>query len=337
MLHDTRLDQPYLEEEVWRMQKADWNLYSEMLEQKMAQTLLSSFSLDTEEYVKFICDSITEAAEGAIPRTKTKRNRKRRWRLTEEARLWHHQISRATKAFKSNPSEDTLRELRELQRDASVCIKESRNLACEEWVQSLNNMNGKELWGEIKRLKGKNKTFLYSNVKNEALKLLDDFTNRGNLDRLPLETQSAVEDRYNDRLNALIRNIQYKDDTDAEITFDELEMALNISKKTAPGHDGLPYPFYTHTKLIFRQALLKLFNAIYKDRVWPNSWKVAIIIPIPKPSGEGLRPVSLLTCMSKIFESVIHKRIVYKLPQFEEAYGYTQGRWTIDAVVRFMD
>ena len=130
IIHDTRMGQPYIEEEVWRIEKADWATYSEILDQKVEHTLLPSFVPSIEEYVKFLCDSITEAAECTVPKTKTKRNKKRRWRLTEEAKLWHHQISRATKAFKNNPSEATLRELRELQRDASVSIKESRNVAC---------------------------------------------------------------------------------------------------------------------------------------------------------------------------------------------------------------
>ncbi|KAH7984370.1 hypothetical protein HPB52_019990 [Rhipicephalus sanguineus] len=62
------------------------------------------------------------------------------------------------------------------------------------------------------------------------------------------------------------------------------------------------------------EALTNHFN----DNYWiegkiPDEWKAAKIITIPKPgkkpSLQALRPVSLTSCMGKLFERVIHTRL----------------------------
>ncbi|XP_075167477.1 uncharacterized protein LOC142239569 [Haematobia irritans] len=43
---------------------------------------------------------------------------------------------------------------------------------------------------------------------------------------------------------------------------------------------------------------------------YPNSWKHSKIIPIPKPNGE-LRPIAILSFLSKVFEKLLHRQISY--------------------------
>ena len=160
------------------------------------------------------------------------------------------------------------------------------------------------MWEEINRLKGKRKAKLYPNALKKAEELLKDFTTRGNAEFLPEEVRWTLEDRNEDRRLALERNIGYNAETDVEITFREIDNALDIHKKTAPGNDNLPYAMLTHTKSVFRLVLKRMFNLLWNKGLWPTCWKTAVIIPISKQSGEGLRPISLLTCLSKVYEKV---------------------------------
>lgn len=56
-----------------------------------------------------------------------------------------------------------------------------------------------------------------------------------------------------------------------------------------------------------------LFNEIVNQGSFPEVWKVGHILPIPKTSTptsiNDLRPICILSAMSKIFEKIIYKQI----------------------------
>ena len=59
----------------------------------------------------------------------------------------------------------------------------------------------------------------------------------------------------------------------------------------------------------------KLFNNLFEIGHFPDLWKIAHITAIYKRSGPktcktSYRPISLLPTLSKIFESVIHERLL---------------------------
>jgi hypothetical protein len=61
-------------------------------------------------------------------------------------------------------------------------------------------------------------------------------------------------------------------------------------------------------------ALAKYFNLILDTSVYPDKWNQSYIIPIFK-SGEqfnlmNYRGISLMNCLSKIFNSVINNRLL---------------------------
>lgn len=87
-----------------------------------------------------------------------------------------------------------------------------------------------------------------------------------------------------------------------------------LPSKKAPGHDNLDNKIIKNlsTKVIVQ--LMYLINAVLKTNYFPETWKLALIIPIPKPLKDitnpvNYRPISLLTCLSKIAEKVILNRI----------------------------
>ena len=335
--HSTRLAQPHQDELAWRTNKADWSIYKQLLDEKSTPLLISDYQDNVELLLDHIVQNIQLSAEASVPRTKTKRNPPRKWRLSEAAKDIHKDISKATKAFKSNPCTETIQNLRNIQSAGRNTLKEDRFQATAQWAQSLSDKTSKQLWEEIKRLKGKPKAQLYPHPLLKANELLHDFTSRGNLEFLPEETQYQLSIRQKDRLHAFKRNILLQDDTDILFNNKELTTVLTKTTNTAPGEDTFTYNFFYNAGPIARQAFLRLFNMIWVNSIWPTQWKTALIVPIPKPSGTGLRPISLLNCLSKIFERMIQLRLTYKLPFFKEAYGYQEGRGTTDAVIHLVN
>ena len=84
----------------------------------------------------------------------------------------------------------------------------------------------------------------------------------------------------------------------------------------------------------FVVTLAKVINASFEEGVFPRALKTAKVIPIHK-GGEKLdvanyRPISLLSSFSKIYEKLMHKRVLDFLDKnnslFENQYGFRPGR-----------
>ena len=60
-----------------------------------------------------------------------------------------------------------------------------------------------------------------------------------------------------------------------------------------------------------------LIDQIFKTCLYPDSWKIAMIIPLQKDGNQhsvnNLRPISLLPLPSKIVEKIIHDRMIHHL------------------------
>ena len=82
----------------------------------------------------------------------------------------------------------------------------------------------------------------------------------------------------------------------------ELKDAIAISKDTATGPDDIHYQMLKHLPETALDTLLHIFNGIWTTGVFPESWRLATIIPVPKP-GKGhaeptnYRPVALTICL----------------------------------------
>jgi len=106
------------------------------------------------------------------------------------------------------------------------------------------------------------------------------------------------------------------------------EMASVLSKldaTKATGPDLIPTKIVKYCKDIFLIPLCNIFNSIIRSRIFPSIAKLANIIPIFKKEDalfdKNYRPVSILSCFSKVFErllslqlstflnSILHERI----------------------------
>ncbi len=84
-----------------------------------------------------------------------------------------------------------------------------------------------------------------------------------------------------------------------------------------------------------------IFNQSIKEGKFPNQLKVAYVIPIHKAESKlipsNYRPISILPVISKIFEQLLHSRLIYYLEKFEffndHQFGFQKGRSTEQAIV----
>ena len=123
----------------------------------------------------------------------------------------------------------------------------------------------------------------------------------------------------------------------------ELSTAIcNLSSSTASGPDQTAYPLLKHLPEPAQLLLLSLFNRSWHSHTFPSCWKPTTIIPIHKPgkptsSPSSLRPISLTSCISKLFERLILSRLTFHLESNHllSTYqaGFRPGRSPLDQIL----
>lgn len=131
------------------------------------------------------------------------------------------------------------------------------------------------------------------------------------------------------------------------ITSDTLRNMTKLRRpKKTPGLDNVSN--YTLQKLssLFFLKLAILFNHAYNVGYFPKVWKHAIVCPIPKAGKPGhlptsFRPISLLTCISKLYERFIAQKVDRFtednsiLPDFQ--FGFREKHSTVMALNIFQN
>ena len=99
----------------------------------------------------------------------------------------------------------------------------------------------------------------------------------------------------------------------------ELKDALKKMKtRKAPGPDGITGEMLEHFGACSRAVLLKIFNHSWIKGVVLAVWKEAIVIPVPKKGKDKKNPrsycpISLLSCVGKLLERMINRRLINHL------------------------
>ena len=85
--------------------------------------------------------------------------------------------------------------------------------------------------------------------------------------------------------------------TPPEITLHQVYYSTLRIKKTATGHDGIPYYLLKDNAHNLAEPLLKIYNNCIRTSVFPSIFKISKICPLPKvgkvTSLDDLRPVAI--------------------------------------------
>ena len=121
-----------------------------------------------------------------------------------------------------------------------------------------------------------------------------------------------------------------------------LEDASNLSSSTATGPEKVAYPMLKHLPRSGTAFLLHLFNLSWSLHSFPSIWKTSSIIPLhkmgkPLDSPASFRPISLTSCVSKLFERIILSRLLFFLESNSilspRQAGFRTGQPTLDQIL----
>jgi hypothetical protein len=300
--------------QVWHYKNANW----EGLNTALSLKPFEFNSQDVNEVLKCFITDVYETCTQYIPNRVVKvRARDKPW-MTSRIKYLINQRNKWIRRFNQsrNPIHKVNRDhFRKLTRDEISTAKLS---FYNKQMENLNNPNlsPKKYWSIVHSLCGNKmrrniptiveESITYSTDAEKSELFSEYFANQSYLP--PLSENFTLPDF--EFVTACKLNI---------VNFDTAKVLkviskLNVNKATGP--DNISNLILKNTATSLTEPLTKIFNISMRSGIFPEDWKLAHLSPIPKISNPksktNFRPISLLSCMSKVMERII----------FEEMYQY---------------
>ena len=134
---------------------------------------------------------------------------------------------------------------------------------------------------------------------------------------LNTQDESMQEDDSNENMH-IIDELNLDDDDqllNSPITAEEISKCiLNLKNSKAPGSDQIVNEYIKYSKNQLLPLYVRLFNIVLNTGVIPEQWTEGMIKPIYKNKGDTLnpenyRPITLLSCLGKLFTAVLNERL----------------------------
>ena len=135
---------------------------------------------------------------------------------------------------------------------------------------------------------------------------------------------------------------------DNKITTNEIYFHLRRKKnKSSGGPDGVTYKMLKHAGVKTIGALAKILTILLASGYFPESWRSVTVSMIPKPGknlrhAKNWRPISLSSCISKLFECCIKERLERemkkrKIKENIHQAAYKKGRCCQEHILRLSE
>ena len=108
-------------------------------------------------------------------------------------------------------------------------------------------------------------------------------------------------------------------------------MYKEVKKCKACGDDLIINEYIKNTTHALMPIYVKVFNVIFDSGIIPEIWLTGNILPFYKNKGvksdpKNYRPITILSCMGKLFTSVLNNRLTSFLEDFsllnENQFGF---------------
>ena len=184
-----------------------------------------------------------------------------------------------------------------------------------------NASNSSDTWNYINLLlrKRKRKPTLPQTIKVDGQtftspeKICDKMNQHFATFREKLAAKSINHDQSKNHLNFLgNRNLSsiVLQPTDA---YEIVEIISSLSDHKSPGYLDIPIPIIKEAKFLIAEYLADSFNESLVSGIYPDVLKIAQVIPSHKGGSTlelgNYRPISILSPINKIFETILHKRL----------------------------
>jgi len=329
----------------WCLKKAKWDEFQRKIE--MESNVLQHNCNDT---VKIITGIIINAANDTIPKTKPKAHPPVPW-FTNAVKEAIKKRKSALKMFKRNMTDLNLKKYMDLKKEAKAIIFKEKKECWMSYASQINSVTPiSKMWEMVRRITRKP-----TNKSIHCLMTPNGLTNKPNemINHLSKHFSNTSHDNnYSDNFrtykvqqeqNPLPINLDFIAEYNLNFTLEEFEWAISSVKGTAPGADNIPYAMIQHLPNGAKAILLQFYNKIWAEGSFPHEWNKSIIIPIIKPNkdpklAESYRPIALTSCVCKILEKMVNRRLIWELETrgliIPEQCGFRTRRSTLNNLIK---
>ena len=335
----------------WNLKNPDWPLFANLLETKINASEFTDEDIDIEKTVSKFTEIIIETAEQTIGYLKppSKKTPVPWW--NNEIKQYISQKNKALKTFiKTRSLEDHIK-LKELRAKTRFLVKSNKTLTWRNFTSEIGaQVDPHIMWNKIRSLQGRKK---HSNIylsTNSSLNT-DPSSIAHHLGKY-FEKNSSNEMyshdflRENENIPSPQPSVISPQNTNqsylnSPITINEVLKTLKKCTSKSTGPDNIPYSFIQNFTIDTLKILLKIYNTIWNNNVFPQNWRNSIIIPISKPgknkfSTDGYRPISLLNTLCKLLEKIVNQRLIWFLEQSyyltPEQCGFRKNKGTYNCL-----
>ncbi|XP_055524853.1 uncharacterized protein LOC129718269 [Wyeomyia smithii] len=306
------------------------------------------FYKSIDERNAHIVDSIINTANQSIRKSSPKAGRK-------SVAWWNDTISQAIKDrkrslnfFKKHPTSENEKKLKILKSKSRALIRYHSKQSWRKMVASINsNVPQTCIWKQIRSISGLHKSNLITSLKHhnavlsntsDIVELLGKYFSQVS----STENYSPSFKRHKSKVEILPLVIMNNNKSyNKSFSSFEFQSALNSTKGSSPRKDMIHYDMLKHLSQTAKTYLLKFYNRIWTEQVFPNEWRHFILIPILKPSKDpslisSYSPISLTSCLCKLLERIVNKRLTWYIESnkilSDYQFGFRRGRSTIDSL-----
>ena len=343
-VHDEGCARSYCKEPSWNYRKANWTKF-EKLTTTFCQKKGATNSDDLDTNVKRFTEAILEAAKWSIPQGR-RQDYKPYWSETME-KVENELNTARNRMEESGTGEAIAVHNRAKMKYDETKVEEIRK-AWHEKTQSLNiEKDEGKVWKLTKALNDDyqekhRSTILKEDEKHitgkQAANLLAETFKENSSLEIPREKAANMRQRIKQEA----KKQETVDSMESDFTMFEMNKAIQkLKNKKAPGPDKITNEMIKHLSTQAKEYLLFIFNQSWKKGTFPNTWKEATIIPIPKKTKDktnkkNYRPISLLSCLGKTLERMVNSRLQNHLEKNKllnpVQSGFRRNRSTEDQV-----
>ena len=327
----------------WKFTKAKWNDF-----QEECKTRLTTEKVDNMEEFQ---DTLVEIAKSHIPQTTTSHRKDKPW-FNDTCKRSIQDRENAFNTLKKYPNHENLFKYKQQKALTRKIVRENKRKSWRDYTSKINNRTPiSKIFKMIKKIKGRDSKQGYKHVKREDGEFAEEIQDIANTIGQSISKNSSSQHytpifQKNKRITestTLDFSTRETLDYNKPFNLQELESCLAETGNTAAGPDQIHNNILKQLPQISKQCLLNTLNKMWLENSFPDSWRNANIIPIPKPNKDhtdpsNYRPIALTSCLCKLMEKMANKRLNWFLETNEclsdYQCGFRKGRSTNDHLVR---
>ena len=127
--------------------------------------------------------------------------------------------------------------------------------------------------------------------------------------------------------------------------YEVIEIISELNKLKSSGYIDIPVLLIKEVKFLICMQLANIFNECLRSRSYPDILKIAKVVPLHKGSSKldlnNYRPISILSHINKIFETILHKRLIELWEKhdlfYDSQFGFRKHHSTNHAITHLFE